>query len=339
MPQRSCVCEGTNPNCRYCFGRGFIGDGVRVTSSRYRVKPLPEADYSIRRFDQPKPKPWELRKVRNTLVRKDGLLVPALTRASVPGHKPSETWPVPPPPTRTVTDLEPLLGERLRERLSVLDQRYRCRFCSFSASRDLELARHLLKCKKVPAYLDQHGNPTTPAKSAPSKREATGGPRLGVRVPQHKCSRCGLVLRTRALLDAHVESPECYRRRGIIYVSPEQLAREKRKSAKTSNKRRHPLVACPQCRAIVRRDRLSRHVRKVHRRRGKGRSSLRAGDARAKVSRAFPQTTHQQILGATDDVQSRRMDYTRPYAHPYREHGRFGSHPSHDGFDDQSGPD
>jgi hypothetical protein len=35
----------------------------------------------------------------------------------------------------------------------------------------------------------------------------------------------------------------------------------------------------------------------------------------------------------------RRLDPTKDYAHCYREFGRFGSHPSHDGFDDESGPD
>lgn len=29
------------------------------------------------------------------------------------------------------------------------------------------------------------------------------------------------------------------------------------------------------------------------------------------------------------------MDATKNYAHPYREHGRFGSHPSHDDFDEE----
>jgi hypothetical protein len=32
----------------------------------------------------------------------------------------------------------------------------------------------------------------------------------------------------------------------------------------------------------------------------------------------------------------KNLDHTRPYAHAYRETGRFGSHPSHDGFDDES---
>src|SRR6185437_460245 len=36
---------------------------------------------------------------------------------------------------------------------------------------------------------------------------------------------------------------------------------------------------------------------------------------------------------------SGRGTYTRLYAHAYRENGRFGSHPSHDGFADDSGPE
>ncbi len=32
------------------------------------------------------------------------------------------------------------------------------------------------------------------------------------------------------------------------------------------------------------------------------------------------------------------IDHTRSYAHTFREHGRFGSHPSHDDFGDESAP-
>jgi hypothetical protein len=35
----------------------------------------------------------------------------------------------------------------------------------------------------------------------------------------------------------------------------------------------------------------------------------------------------------------KNLDATKLYAHSYREQGRFGSHPSHDGFDDESGPE
>lgn len=34
----------------------------------------------------------------------------------------------------------------------------------------------------------------------------------------------------------------------------------------------------------------------------------------------------------------RDIDHTKLYAHSYREEGKYGSHPSHDGFDDESNP-
>ena len=34
----------------------------------------------------------------------------------------------------------------------------------------------------------------------------------------------------------------------------------------------------------------------------------------------------------------KNLDATKGYAHPYREDGKYGSHPSHDGFDDESNP-
>ena len=39
-----------------------------------------------------------------------------------------------------------------------------------------------------------------------------------------------------------------------------------------------------------------------------------------------------------NDKEIRRQDATREYAQNYRDHGQFGSHPSHDGFDDESKP-
>ena len=41
---------------------------------------------------------------------------------------------------------------------------------------------------------------------------------------------------------------------------------------------------------------------------------------------------------ATVTGTDRQMDATRDYTHAYREQGRFGSHPSHDSFDDESEP-
>ena len=39
-----------------------------------------------------------------------------------------------------------------------------------------------------------------------------------------------------------------------------------------------------------------------------------------------------------NDRQERLLDRTKDYGVPAREKGRYGSHPSHDGFDDESKP-
>jgi hypothetical protein len=43
--------------------------------------------------------------------------------------------------------------------------------------------------------------------------------------------------------------------------------------------------------------------------------------------------TYDQVFGRD------RVDATKDYAHSFRDHGQFGSHPSHDGFDDESTPE
>lgn len=108
------------------------------------------------------------------------------------------------------------------------------------------------------------------------------------------------------------------------------------------------LARCPRCAVLVRADRLPRHLGKAHRARspaaavGARGKRLRGRDARFGGPSAVPR-------GAIRDPSSRasrtaiarlegrdELDHTRGYAHAYRESGRFGSHPSHDGFDDES---
>ncbi len=54
------------------------------------------------------------------------------------------------------------------------------------------------------------------------------------------------------------------------------------------------------------------------------------------VTSAKDPTRQDTIFVAPRD---RNLDATKLYAHPYREQGRYGSHPSHDPFDDESTPD
>ena len=91
------------------------------------------------------------------------------------------------------------------------------------------------------------------------------------------------------------------------------------------------LEFCPVCGTRVRSDRLNRHLRKVHRSR-----AVRA-DAKPNISPSASDVLRESTtLVAPRD---KNLDATKLYAHAYREHGRFGSHPSHDGFDDESSPD
>jgi len=114
------------------------------------------------------------------------------------------------------------------------------------------------------------------------------------------------------------------------------------------------LVACTVCGARVRGFNLDRHLRKVHHLAATAKVSGRLKQAKA-GSRTIPprrfrvpSSTQPDGKAAAMDQWRKRLeaeqspfqpnlDATKPYAHAYREHGRFGSHPSHDGFDDESG--
>jgi hypothetical protein len=87
---------------------------------------------------------------------------------------------------------------------------------------------------------------------------------------------------------------------------------------------------CSLCKARVRSDRLNRHMKKVH----------RAASQRTPQPSVSPSASD-VLRENTTFVASRdkNLDATKLYAHSYREQGRFGSHPSHDGFDDESSPD
>lgn len=87
------------------------------------------------------------------------------------------------------------------------------------------------------------------------------------------------------------------------------------------------LVKCPHCPSFVREDRLNRHFQRVHQ------------------GPVFPAPSHfvgsratESSSGHKADAAQPSLDATRDYAHSFRDHGQFGSHPSHDDFDDESAP-
>lgn len=90
---------------------------------------------------------------------------------------------------------------------------------------------------------------------------------------------------------------------------------------------------CPECKARVRGDRLNRHLKKVHKSRAVGARAVPKANIAESAKDVLRETT---TFAAPSD---KNLDATKLYAHSYRERGRFGSHPSHDGFGDESGPD
>ena len=111
------------------------------------------------------------------------------------------------------------------------------------------------------------------------------------------------------------------------------------------------LVDCPNCHSRVRRDRLARHTRKVHPQfppplEEKTTTSTNLAPTQARRSSQSTvvnvRDTQPDVLNATRTNQTpggsadRSMDATKDYYAAYRDNGQFGSHPSHDDFDDES---
>lgn len=88
---------------------------------------------------------------------------------------------------------------------------------------------------------------------------------------------------------------------------------------------------CPVCKVKVKTGRLERHLRKVH----------KSMKKRAGADTPIVNSVKDVLRDTTTLVSPRdkKLDATELYVHSYRESGRFDSHPSHDGFDDESGPD
>ena len=111
------------------------------------------------------------------------------------------------------------------------------------------------------------------------------------------------------------------------------------------------LVDCPSCHSSVRRDRLARHLRKIHAQpttlpEAKTAAPKNSACTQARNSRpsAPVNVLDAQFhdLNAPAPSQSsgrsvdRNIDATKDYYAAYRDNGQFGSHPSHDSYDDES---
>lgn len=138
------------------------------------------------------------------------------------------------------------------------------------------------------------------------------------------------------------------------------------------------MKSCPLCKCQVREDRLERHVQnrcpqrpdkpenasdtarrtsggghgiaEVFQQLSKSRKPVlpsnigRRGSARQQISKRALGNASPQSLRDKGSIEVERpswwnnLDATKDYGYPAREAGRYGSHPSHDGFDDESKP-
>ncbi len=130
-------------------------------------------------------------------------------------------------------------------------------------------------------------------------------------------------------------------------LDPRNVNRHLRKKHKPTPKTRQPLAAhsvgrkewesCPICKARVKLRKLQHHLSKVHKKAEVGkRTAMHKSGCNPTVESVKDVLRDSTTLTAPRD---KNLDATKLYAHSFREQGRFGSHPSHDGFDDESGPE
>ena len=115
---------------------------------------------------------------------------------------------------------------------------------------------------------------------------------------------------------------------------------------------RHPVseAVCKLCGARVRTSRLDRHMRKSASRNALGNvvhhgttsTRQKMERFRSKKQGSVQTGGKAEALDKWKEEVGKRWSpilqprcHKKPYAHAYREHGKFGSHPSHDGFDDE----
>ncbi len=176
-----------------------------------------------------------------------------------------------------------------------------------------------------------------------------------------KCPKCLVNVRTYRIAQHDEEKHGRSRKRALTVSSTKGLGKT-RTGSKPSHilKSSNRLTKCTICHWEVSAKRLIKHVKKVHgslateQRLKTAQKTLKMGRPKRRItatneSRKLPHDKTRSkgsydseahlVSDLHEGAKSQRMlDQTRPYAHAFRERGRYGSHPAHDGFDDESTP-
>jgi hypothetical protein len=325
---RPCVCGGSNENCRYCNGRGEIDDGLANALVAHSYRP--------------------------------GLQKVPIGRKKKRGHK----WPSVKPPK--VDTLQAQIAKV--QQLSAMIFGFRMQPLRHDSNPQRVMCLKGCGASLSPRDVDRHMRRTHPPASVAQRRD----PRR-VLCPKG----CGAQLNPqnvgRHIFHAHRIAPvsQSPNQPGVVcpkgcgvQLNPQDVDRHLRLAhvvevvpplpARTVAARVQQVTSavspqasrlrpnhfpqteyqlCPACKTPVKVkvSNLQKHLKKVH----------KANPARAASKPAVVYSADDVLRETTTLVAARdkNLDATKLYAHSYRESGRFGSHLSHDGFDDESGPD
>jgi hypothetical protein len=90
-------------------------------------------------------------------------------------------------------------------------------------------------------------------------------------------------------------------------------------------------TVCSECGVSLLKKHVQRHFKKAHTKRRRTPHAQASGLPKARRTAASTEGLKNEVLQAQ---LNRAMDATKDYAHSFREHGRYGSHPSHDDYDE-----
>lgn len=321
---KACVCQGSNENCRYCSGSGFVHDS-RGLPSKFRGIQFTGGGGTNRKPRSNRGCPQcglQVRRLQKHLKRcQAARLTGDSTRPVSNNQNPSS---IIGEPTTAIPK------SMFRNLASVL-----VRFFSGSEPPQQASSQRQIADYRHPDILRGH------ASDVPAKVESNSQPKVRM------CSLCGASFNDYRQYYVHRVARNCQakprlRIETIVPKRPVPSSQSRSKNLQTdSPSTSNELLTCLQCGARVKAKKIDKHRRiKCPKRVGRGQPQHCRTETRSDSgSLANGQPSSKQKSALYDQLQGRdRHDATKSYAYPYREQGRFGSHASHDGFDDESAP-
>jgi hypothetical protein len=293
-----CVCQGSNENCRYCFGSGSVrGKGARQCQKASAKRSV--SDEQVKEFLK-----------RHPLLQPNPLQPPEGSEAK---HRPHQT-------NVQAHESRP---EELCDRSFVSSAPVNVRSVHLRASKRGSQVCDVMKVAKEVAI------PT--------------------------CPSCHIQFSHHIELMAHMQGrcpkPNAPAPPRIRYIPPERIGKSRKK---TISKKPRKMIKCSYCDCPVKTANLQRHLgrcpkylmkhsnpsarksvqhTKANQVPALSVSAQKAHDSVAEPRKLDKRTRYAQVSGRDP------IDATKLYAHSFRENGKYGSHPLHDGMDDESGPD